>query len=182
MRFIKSKYITIFTEKFQKTECMKIAIIYDSKYGTTEKVSISIADKLMEANEVELFALKKNPDPDISGFDMVILGSPIYAGQASSKIKSFCKVNEAVLLQKKIALFICGMHPEKKEQEKELQNAYPEVLQKKAIAVGFLGGEFLFEKMNFFERMIIKKIAKTTTSVHQIDWNAMEDFIKKINS
>jgi menaquinone-dependent protoporphyrinogen oxidase len=161
---------------------MKIAIIYASKHGTTEKVAGSIADKLMGTNEVELFSLNKNANPDISGFDMVILGSSIYAGQASGKMKSFCKANESVLLQKKTGLFVCGMHPDKEQQEKELNEAYPDILLKKAKATGFLGGEFLFEKMNFFERMIIKKIAKTESSVSQINWDAINDFCKKINS
>jgi len=159
---------------------MKIAIIYASKHGTTEKVSCSIADKLMETNEVKLFSLKENMNPDISGFDTVILGSSIYAGQASGKMKSFCKANETVLLQKRTGLFVCGMHPDKEQQKKELNEAYPDVLLKNSVVTGFLGGEFLVEKMNFFERMIIKKIAKTKSSVHQIDWDAIDDFVKKL--
>ncbi|MCL2649879.1 MAG: flavodoxin domain-containing protein [Candidatus Azobacteroides sp.] len=159
---------------------MKIAILYVSKHGTTEKVAGSIANKLRETNEVELFSLKENVNPDISRFEMVILGSSVYAGQASKKMKTFCKENEPVLLQKKIGLFICGMHPDKEQQEKELKYAYPEVLQKKAEAIGFMGGEFLFEQMNFFERFIAKKIAKTKSSVHRIDWDAVDDFVKKL--
>jgi len=159
---------------------MKTAIIYSSKYGTTENVANSIAEKLKDTNEVELFSLKKNPNPDISGFETVILGSSIYAGQASKKMKAFCKANESVLLQKKTGLFVCGMHHDKEQQEKELQDAYPEALQKNAAAVGFMGGAYLFERMNFFERMIIKKIAKTTTSVQRIDWEAVDSFVGKL--
>jgi menaquinone-dependent protoporphyrinogen oxidase len=160
---------------------MKIAILYASKHGTTEKVAVSIADKLKKTGEIELFSLKKNPKPDISGFDVVILGSSIYAGQASKKMQNFCKVNETVLLQKKTGLFVCGMHPDKLQREKELKDAYPEILQKKAEATGFLGGEFLFERMNFVERLIIKKIAKTTDSVYQIDWEAVDGFVEKFH-
>ena len=160
---------------------MKIAIIYVSKYGTTEKVAGIIAGKLKETNEVELFSLKKNARHDISGFEMAILGSSIYAGQASGKMKTFCKENEAVLLQKKIALFVCGMHPKQEEREKELKDAYSEALHEKADATGFLGGAFLFERMNFFERFIIKKIAKTNTSVYRIDKEAIEHFVEKMN-
>ena len=156
---------------------MKTAIIYTSKYGTTEKIAGLIAEKLKESGEVELFSLAKYPNPDISAFETVILGTPIYAGQALKKMKTFCKMNETALLQKKTGLFICEMEPNKEKQEQELKNAYPEVLQKKAIATGFLGGAFLFEKMNFFERMIIKKIAKTTTSIQQIDEKAIDKFI-----
>jgi menaquinone-dependent protoporphyrinogen oxidase len=101
-------------------------------------------------------------------------------GQASGKMKAFCKANEQVLLQKKTGLFVCGMHPDKEQRDKELKDAYPEALHEKAVARGFFGGEFLFEKMNVLERLIVKKIAKTTESVHQIDWDAIEIFVEKL--
>ena len=159
---------------------MKTAIIYTSKYGTTEKVAAAIAKKLLETTEVELFSLNKKANPDLQQFETVILGSPIYAGQASKKMKDFCQTNESVLLQKKTGLFICGMEPDKEKQNTQLSGAYPDSLQKNATATGFMGGAFLFERMNFIERIIIKKIAKTTTSVQQIDEGAIEEFLKKL--
>jgi len=159
---------------------MKIAVVYVSKHGTTEKVAVSIAEKLTGTGEVELFSLKKKPNPDISGFETVILGTSIYAGQASNKMKTFCNENESALLQKRTGLFVCGMHPDKEQQEKELKDAYPEALHEIAIVAGFLGGEFLFEKMNVIERFIAKKIAKVDKSVHQIDRDAIDRFVKKM--
>jgi len=159
---------------------MKTAIIYSSKYGTTEKVAGLIAEKLMETNEVELFSLKKNANPDISGFELVILGSPIYAGKASRKTTAFCKRNESVLLQKKTGLFVCGMHIDEEQRKKELQDAFPETLMQKSAATGFLGGAFLFEKMNFVERIIIRKISKINRTVHRIDKDAIDDFANKL--
>jgi menaquinone-dependent protoporphyrinogen oxidase len=159
---------------------MKIAIVYVSKYGTTEKVAASIAEKLTENNEVELFALNKNANPNVNGFEAVILGTPIYAGQAAKKMKAFCQTNETGLLQKKTGLFVCGMEIDKSKIDSEFKNAYSEILQKNAAATAFLGGAFLFERMNFFERMIIKKIAKTTTSVQRIDEEAMNEFVEKL--
>ena len=159
---------------------MKIAVIYTSKHGTTEKVAGLIAGKLKETNEVELFSMKKNANPDLSGFEMVILGSSIYAGQASGKMKTFCTTNESVLFQKKTGLFVCGMEPTQEKRAQELKDAYSDELTKKATATGFLGGEFLFEKMNFIERFIIKKIAKTNRTVHRIDKEAIDVFVKKL--
>ena len=159
---------------------MKIAIIYASKHGTTEKVAVSIAEKLSKNNEVELITIKKNENPDVSGFGTVILGSSIYAGKASGKMQSFCTKNEQVLLQKKLGLFVCGMEPSRAKRQKELADAYPEVLSKSAVATGFLGGEFKFEEMNFFERFIIKRISKTNESVSRIDEHAMEVFVEKM--
>ena len=159
---------------------MKTAIIYASKYGTTEKVAVSIAEKLRENNEVELFSLKENANPDISDFRTVILGSSIYAGKASRKMKTFCAKNEQVLLQKKLGLFVCGMEPSRAKRQKELEDAYSEVLSKSVAATGFLGGEFKFEEMNFFERLIIKRISKTNESVSRIDEYAIEVFVEKL--
>jgi len=158
---------------------MKTAIVYASKHGTTEKVAALIAEKLEETGEVELFSLNKNANPDISSFDTIIIGSPIYAGKASSKMKNFCKVNESVLLQKKTGLFVCGMDPTKEKREQELKDAYPEGLLKKSLASGFMGGAFIFEEMNFFERAIIKKIAKTNRSIQKVELKTIEDFISK---
>jgi menaquinone-dependent protoporphyrinogen oxidase len=126
-----------------------------------------------------LFSLKENSQPDISTFETVIIGGSIYAGQVSKKIKTFCKENETLLLQKKIGLFISGMEPDKESQEKELKAAFPEVLLKKSEIASFLGGEFLFEKMNLFFRMIAQKIAKTKENVEQIDKERIEEFAKK---
>ena len=159
---------------------MKTAIIYTTKYGTTAKVAGSIAEKIGEAHEVTVISLKKHPKPDISGFEMVILGSSVYMGKASGKMKTFCKENETVLLQKKIGLFVCGMHPEKEQQHKELKEAYPELLQQSAVATCFFGGAFIFEHMNIIERAIIKQIANTTTSIELINWEAVDEFIGKI--
>ena len=159
---------------------MKVAIIYASKHGTTEKVANAIADKIRDTSDVEVFSLKKNPNPNISEFDTVILGSSVYAGQTSKKMKTFCKENESVLLQKKLGLFICGMHINKEEIDKEIKISYPSTLQEKATVHEFLGGEFLFEKMNFFERFIARMIAKTKVSVHRIDWEGIDNFVQKI--
>jgi len=160
----------------------KTLIIYHSKYGTTKKVAVSISEKLKGDSSIALFSLKENENPDIQDFDIVILGTSIYMGQASKKMRTFCKTNESALLEKKIGLFACGMHPDKEQQEKELKDAYPKMLQDNAIAVGFFGGAFLFEQMNFLERAIIKKIAKTSTSVQQIDFEAIDQFVAKCQS
>jgi len=159
---------------------MKIAIIYASKYGTTGKVAGLIAEKLNGSNEVALIQLKDNANPNISEFEFVILGTPVYAGTANKKMKAFCATNETTLLQKKTGLFVCGMEPEQPKRDKELEDAYPVALRNKAKATGFLGGAFLFEQMNFAERFIIKKIAKTDQTVHRIRTEAIDDFIKKI--
>jgi menaquinone-dependent protoporphyrinogen IX oxidase len=156
--------------------CMKTAIIYTSKHGTTAKVAQMIAERLT-GNQVSIIDLKKDKRPDINSFDGIILGTPIYAGTPSKAMQRFCKENFETLKQKRLALFVCGMEPDSVKQQQELANAYPQELYGYAVSTCFAGGEFQFEKMNFFERAIIKRIAKTDKSVSQIGEKDIEKFV-----
>ncbi|KAA6328572.1 Protoporphyrinogen IX dehydrogenase [termite gut metagenome] len=158
----------------------KIAIIYTSKHGTTAKVAQMIAGRLT-GNQVSIFDLKKVKCPDLNSFDGIILGTSVYAGQSSKTMQRFCKSNIAVLTQKRFALFVCGMEPDTSKQQQELINSYPQALHQHAVAKCFAGGEFLFEKMNFFERAIIKRIAKTDKSVSQIKEDNIDKFVQEIS-
>lgn len=155
---------------------MKTVIIYVSKHGTTEKVAKLIKEKLENHGQVELISLKDNRNPNLMNFDKVILGTSIYAGMPSKKMIEFCKVYQDKLLQKKLGLFICCMQPDKEVRLEQLRNAYPEVLRSHAITTGVMGGEFLFDKLNFFERLVVKKASKVSSTTSDIDYVAVAKF------
>jgi menaquinone-dependent protoporphyrinogen oxidase len=159
---------------------MKTAIIYVSKHGTTEKVARKIAEKL-GSREISFFNLKTDKNPDITPFDGIILGTPVYAGTPSKRMQTFVKNHAEILTAKRIGLFVCGMEPNREKQQQELENAYPLSLKQQAVAKYFLGGEFIFEKMNFFERAIIKRIAKADKSVSQINEDCISKFIMEFS-
>lgn len=152
---------------------MKTAIVYFSKYGTTEKVAHLIGEQL-NWDEVYYISLKTNKTPDIKAYDKIIIGTSIYAGNPAKAIKNFCNKNKHILESKKIGLYICCM--EKQKGQEQLENAYPAYLQNIAIAKGIMGGEFLFDKMNFLERFAIKRIAKTDISISNINKEAIRLF------
>jgi menaquinone-dependent protoporphyrinogen oxidase len=158
---------------------MITAIIYTSKHETTAKVAQMIAGQL---NQVLTFDLKKDKHPDVNSFDGIILGTSVYAGTPSKAMQRFCKENIETLKQKRLTLFVCGMEPDGAKQQQELVNAYPQELYEYAVSKCFAGGEFLFEKMNFFERAIIKRIAKTDKSISQIREEDINKFVKEINN
>jgi menaquinone-dependent protoporphyrinogen oxidase len=155
---------------------MKTVVIYTSKHGTTAKVAQMIAERLT-GNQVSIIDLKKDRCLDILSYDGIILGTSIYAGNSSKTMQRFCKENIETLRQKRLALFVCGMEPDITKQQKELEKAYPQELYEYAISKCFVGGEFQFEKMNFFERAIIKRIAKTDKSVSRIREDEIERFV-----
>lgn len=157
---------------------MKTAIIYYSKKGTTQKVAKIISEKLN--SQEGLIDLKNKSSFDISTYDRIIIGTPIYAGNSSKKVKKFIASNLNLLLNKEIGLYVCGMERDESKQREELVRVYPKELIDKAKSKQFLGGEFLFENMNFFEKMIIKKIAKTDKSISEINHQNIDRFVKDI--
>lgn len=153
---------------------MKTAIIYSSKYGTTEKVAKIIAQRIEAENDVALISLADTPAPDISGYEKIILGTSIYAGKSRANMRKFCKKYDSVLEKKIIGLFVCGMQSAKKTEE--LRDAYPEKLHSIAKAEDYMGGELLLEKMSFLVSQLVRRMEKTNISVSKLDSTAIEAF------
>ena len=157
---------------------MKTAIIYYSKHGTTERVTHLIGEKL--TNKVDYISLKECPRPDIRTYDQIILGTAIYAGSPNRKVTQFCHNNQPLLEQKVIGLFICCMNEE--QEAEEMNKAFPEFVQRLSIPKAILGGEFQFDKMNFIEKFITRKISKVVCSVSNLRYDAITVFLDKMNN
>lgn len=155
---------------------MKTAIIYYSKHGTTERVAHLIGEKL--DNEVDYISLKENPKLNIRTYDHIILGTSIYAGTPSRKVTQFCSKNQSLLEQKVIGLFICCMN--KEQEAEEMNKAFPEYLQRLMTPKAILGGEFQFDKMNFIERFITRKVTKMESSVSMLRYDAITEFADQV--
>jgi menaquinone-dependent protoporphyrinogen oxidase len=145
---------------------MKTAIIYSTTHGTTEKVSQMMQEQL-GVESTRLFNLKKNKKPDLGQFDQVIIGGSIHAGMIQKSVKDFCKAHMVELLDKRLGLFLCGMN--EPEYQTQMEKAFPEILRKHATAKDTMGGEFLFDKMNFFQRLIVQKISGIKSSMSRIN-------------
>lgn len=157
---------------------MKTLITYCTTHGCTKKTASELKQFL--GGEVLLVNLKKEPVPDLSSFDRLIVGGSIHAGQIQKKVKDFCTQNIDVLKNIELGLFICCMEKGEKA-EIQLQDAYPNSLLHSAKATACLGGEFNFDKMNFFQKMIVKKVAKVDNSVSQINHDAIKRFSQQMN-
>lgn len=158
---------------------MKTLIIYDSNHGTTEKVARLISKKLDEGS-CQLIKLKKNPKVNFADFDRIIIGGSIHAGTIQGSVKSFCNKNLPILLHKKVALFMCGMN--KPELENEFVEAFPLELRLHAVANIIVGGEYILERMNFIERLIIKKIAKVDESSSHLNYEKIDELIAELSA
>ncbi len=157
---------------------MKTAIVFATKHGCTENCSETLANELNTG--AELINLETAKEIDLNQYDLVILGGSIHAGMINKTIKKFIDKNLNQLLEKKLGLFLCCMEEGEKAQE-QFNNAYPEKLRNIAKANGFFGGAFDFEKMNFIERAIIKKIANIEESFSKINIQSIKTFASEIS-
>ena len=85
-----------------------------------------------------------------------------------------------ILLEKQTGLFVCGMEPGFDRQEAELELAFPKKLFAHTKARAFVGGEFKYEKMNFLQQIIIKKISKINTTTSDIKFDVVDFFISSM--
>jgi menaquinone-dependent protoporphyrinogen oxidase len=156
---------------------MNTLIVYATTHGTTGKV----AQKIKEGLDVPciLINLKTDDLPDLSEYQRIIVGGSIHAGQIQSRIKDFCRKNTLELLQKQLALYICCMH-ENELAEQQFTNAFPEILRNHAQSKKIMGGEYLFEKMNFFQKVLVRKIAGVNETQSRINEPAICEFISEL--
>lgn len=160
----------------KKSIIMKTAIIFASSHGTTEKVAQQIQAEL--GSNTVLINLKQTKTIDLAPFDTIVIGGSIHAGQMQGRVKSFCKKNLVELLKKRVALYMCGMN--EPDFETEFSNAFPELLRKHAITSKCVGGEFLFEKMNFIEKFIVRKVSGVDTNVAKINEDRVKELINDL--
>jgi menaquinone-dependent protoporphyrinogen oxidase len=137
---------------------MKTIIVYAGKHGTTAKCAELLAKELKR--ETRLCDLTQESAPDIAGYEGVIIGGSIYAGSIRKEISQFCAKYGAELGKKKLGLFVC-CGTSGAAGEEYIVSQYPGSLTAHAVAKGVFGGEFLFDRMNFFERAIIRMITKS---------------------
>lgn len=158
---------------------MRTMIIYASKHGATAKCARMLAEQLQ--GEVEVVNLETDPDPDLTEYDTVVLGGPIYAGKILEEVRKFAKDNLSTLLAKKLGLFICGLQDEDEGIAKELANSFPAELLEQASVKSFFGGELYFSKMGRFERWMMKKMAKSEEDISEIRTETISSFARTLS-
>lgn len=157
---------------------MSTLVVYASKYGCTEKCAKMIANEL--EGEVDLINLRTTRDIDLSKYDKIIVGGSIYIGKIQKEVTAFCSKYLDVLRNKSTGLYICGMQDD--AIETEINSNFPQELLEIAEAKEHFGGEFIFEKMNFMEKMIVKKVSKITSNKSNILENNIHKFAQAMNA
>lgn len=157
---------------------MKGIIIYASKYGCTEKAVKLLQSKLSE--EIKTVNVVKQRVPDLSSFDTVILGGPIYVGKMHKVLYAFMQKNLEILKGKKLALFICAGEQDSAVLEKQFISTFPEGLYNSAIMREVFGGELHLDKLDFTTRLILRVIKGIKEDYFRLSEVKIESFARGI--
>lgn len=161
---------------------MRTTIFYASKYGTTAMIAKEIADLISTHDQVQIVNidnLKQDVIPDFYTPERFVLGVPIYAGKPILSMKKFCDAYTFKLEEKPLYLFVCGMELSSEKQQAEIEAAFSERLRNTAQEVVYLGGAFRWGKMNFVERLIIKRKTGKKGDMENIRHRAIKKFASK---
>lgn len=153
---------------------MKNLIICSSKYGSTEECAQLLKEELIgQTNIVNLMNSKKL---ELSNYENVILGAPIYIGNIPKEMKKFVNENIDQLLSKNTGIFILSGD----NNESYLEKNYPTELLDQAIIIKHFGAVLDIAKLSFIKRLVIKYIIRKE-SHRSIREENIKSFADKIN-
>jgi len=85
---------------------MKALVVYDSKFGNTQKVAEAMADSFPKKDSAKALLVDNISQKDVNEADILIVGSPTQGGRPTAKIAEFISSLPAdILTNKKVAAF-----------------------------------------------------------------------------
>ncbi len=155
-------------------------IVYASRHGTTAEYAKRLM-KLLDGN-VDLCSLDERGKsmPDMSFYDTIVIGGSIHYGKNSKLIVSFVKNNIDLLITRRLGLFVTSYYDGERALQ-QLSNAYPKELLEKAVVADFFDGELLYQKLNFFEKIVAKVVLKAEELDPIIEKLKVIEFAEKLN-
>ncbi len=141
----------------------KILVTYASKHDSTAEIAEAIGEALRESSGFHVDIESVETVENVAGYDAVVLGSAVYAGQWQGKAADFLKEHEAELAQRPTWIFSSG--PTGEGDPKTLLKGWelPEALkpivehiQPRDVTV--FHGNLDADKLGAFERIVVKGV------------------------
>ena len=140
----------------------RVLIIYDTRYGSTKTVAQWIAEGAAGIGYVDV-VVQNVAEADPRGFDLIVIGSPIYEEHPLPSVVNFLAANRERLSDKDVALFVVCVDYGAVPKE-ELVRRYVADLQAHAAgrvrATEVFGGYLDVDKLSDTDRKLIEDFAK----------------------
>lgn len=116
---------------------MSILILYATKTGTTKECAELLSQKI----NCTVCNIEQSI-PNLENYNTVILGTGVRMGKVYKPIKNYIKQHLDILIQKRIAIFMCNAYPD--TFQKAVEKNLPMELVKQAICIKSFGGKVPF--------------------------------------
>lgn len=156
---------------------MKTLVLYASKTGVTEDCAKYIS-KHLENTVIQ--NVKKDKKNDLRFYERVIIGTPVYIGNPMKAISSYVVAHKDELMKKELYLFTCGAEGSK-DPRLFLENSFSTDICDVAKEIHYFGTELRYDKMGFFGKLIMKKIATENNLDPKIKYDAIDQMIEKLS-
>jgi menaquinone-dependent protoporphyrinogen oxidase len=157
---------------------MKGIIIYATKNGCTEKAVKLLQSKIPEG--IKAVNIAKEEAPDLSSFDTVILGGPIYIGKLHKALSAYIRQNYEVLKRKRLALFVCAGEQDVAAAQKQFVSAFPEELYNCAIMREVFGGELYWDELDFMTKLILRFVKGIKEGYSRLSEVKIDKFARRV--
>lgn len=155
-------------------------IVFASNHGAVEKCARELF-RLLDG-KVDICNLNQREYvPDLSKYDTVIIGGSIHSGKIQDEISEFCGHHLDILASKRLGLFISCLYSGEKAQQ-QLNSAFPEALNQRAIARDYFGGEVDSMKLSFWERIITNQMIENEDLVVKLSKERIDRFAEKMKT
>jgi menaquinone-dependent protoporphyrinogen oxidase len=156
---------------------LKTVVLYDSKRGVTEEC----AKKVSESLKCDNYNLRKHNQINLDNYDLIIIGTPLYAGIPMTSVKKFCNNNVDILKKKKLAFFICGLG-EASEMIDIFKTKINSEVVKNISIIRHFGGELRPDRAHFLMKVLMKKMLEDPKFKSSIKEEEINKFISDIRS
>lgn len=166
----------------------KILVAYESQFGSTAEVAEFIANRLI-ANKQVIEIKKICEVDDLASYSHVIIGSAIQYDNWMPEAREFIIENENELATKSVSFFlVCLVLSKNTKEAIEKADGYAIKTMKlvpkiKVNSFGKFAGVLNYSKMSFGQK-ILAKIIFAIIGVKEgeyRDWDAIKDWVKKLN-
>lgn len=169
----------------------RVLITYATEYGQTEKIAEHIAAGLrhkgVAVDMLSLSAPATHP-PEVAGYDMVIIGAPIYAGKFPGVAIDWTRDHLASLGAIRTAFFSVSLNaadprPEARQTDARMLKAFSEETGLIPQYAAPLIGAIQYRKYGLIKRWVLRKISASaggptdTSKNHELtDWDNVSKF------
>ncbi|MFP4344412.1 MAG: flavodoxin domain-containing protein [Anaerolineales bacterium] len=155
----------------------KVLVTYATRAGSTAEIAATIGESLGERGfTVDVKPIKEAPDP--SGYDSVLIGSPIRMGKWLPEAVKFVEAHQATLGTMPVSLFTVHMlHAEEDEASRAARAAYLDPIRPllKDVEAIYFEGAIDYSRLSFLDRFIAKVVGSTETDNR--DWDEIRSWV-----